>query len=387
MKIAIITSGILPIPAVQGGAVENLIDYYLEYNERHNLHDITIYSVWHPDVSQHQALEAKSNHYEYINIHNKWFRLCAKINWILHRDSYYFYLLEYFFEKTIKKVTQKKFDLIILENRPIVAAKLSQKSKTPIVSHIHTNSVNPDTRKKEDILRTTNKFLVVSNFIKKQIESIGINTNVEVVYNGLDAQRFNKKNITPIPRDQFGFKNGDFVAIYSGRIVPQKGVKELLQAFQLLKDYPDIKLLVVGGDNFGDSVKANAFLDNIHEMAENMDGKVKFTGFVPYKQLPAYLCMANVAVVPSRINDALPTACIEATAVGLPIIATNDGGIPETLVGQKHILLDKDDNLPVQIAKAVLEIKNNYEKFLGNSLNNIFKKEVYAESFFKAIEL
>ena len=45
MKIAILTSGILPVPAVLGGAVENLIDFYLEYNERHQLHDITIYII------------------------------------------------------------------------------------------------------------------------------------------------------------------------------------------------------------------------------------------------------------------------------------------------------------------------------------------------------
>ena len=35
MRIAVLTSGILPIPAVKGGAVENLIDFYLEYNEKH----------------------------------------------------------------------------------------------------------------------------------------------------------------------------------------------------------------------------------------------------------------------------------------------------------------------------------------------------------------
>ena len=56
MKIAILTSGILPVPAVQGGAVENLIDFYLEYNCQHHLHDITVYSVWNPDISQHPAL-------------------------------------------------------------------------------------------------------------------------------------------------------------------------------------------------------------------------------------------------------------------------------------------------------------------------------------------
>ena len=67
MKIAILTSGILPVPAVQGGAVENLIDFYLDYNDKNKLHDITIYSVWHPNVKRHSALKSDSNHYIYIN--------------------------------------------------------------------------------------------------------------------------------------------------------------------------------------------------------------------------------------------------------------------------------------------------------------------------------
>ena len=64
MRIAILTSGILPIPAVQGGAVENLIDFYLEYNNQLQLYDITVYSVWHPDVKKHSALISKVNHYK-----------------------------------------------------------------------------------------------------------------------------------------------------------------------------------------------------------------------------------------------------------------------------------------------------------------------------------
>ena len=39
MKIAVLTSGILPVPAVLGGAVENLIDYYIEYNNQKKLHN------------------------------------------------------------------------------------------------------------------------------------------------------------------------------------------------------------------------------------------------------------------------------------------------------------------------------------------------------------
>lgn len=42
MKIAILTSGILPVPATKGGAVENLTDFYLAYNDKYHLHDITV---------------------------------------------------------------------------------------------------------------------------------------------------------------------------------------------------------------------------------------------------------------------------------------------------------------------------------------------------------
>lgn len=385
MKIAIITSGILPIPAVQGGAVENLTDYYLEYNEQHKLHDITVYSVWHPDVKEHQALKSKVNHYDYTKTHTLWFRLCAKMYGIIHRDCYYFYQLEYFFEIVIKKILRQQYDLIIIENRPGVTIKLSRKCNTPITNHIHTNLVNQETILKEIIIQSTYQFLVVSNYIRREIENIGMKANIHVVYNGLDSNLFNRKNNLPISRQELGLCDEDFVAIYSGRIVPKKGVKELLQAFQQLIKYKDIKLLVIGGDNFGDSVKSNAFLNELHEMAKEMDGKVKFTGFVPYYHLPSFLSIANVAIVPSHINEALGMTCIEATAMGLPIIATNDGGIPETLVGQKHILLDKKDNLPTRIAEAILEIKNNYVAYLGNKLNPTFTKKKYVEAFYKSI--
>ena len=67
MKIAILNSGILPVPAVLGGAVENLTDFYLEYNNRVKLHDITIYSVWDPKVMKHPAQSSCVNHYYYID--------------------------------------------------------------------------------------------------------------------------------------------------------------------------------------------------------------------------------------------------------------------------------------------------------------------------------
>lgn len=85
MRIAILTSGILPVPAVQGGAVENLIDFYLEYNNKHRLHEITIYSVWHHDVKKHPALKSDVNHYRYIKVNNWWAK--AK-KWLYYKKTW-----------------------------------------------------------------------------------------------------------------------------------------------------------------------------------------------------------------------------------------------------------------------------------------------------------
>lgn len=391
MKIAILTSGILPVPAVQGGAAENLIDFYLEYNDQHQLHDITVFSVYHPDIEQSPALKSHSNHYIYINRYSKWARLKAKLYGILHPKEYYHYQLEYFFEQAYKKLRKRHYDLILLENRPGYALKLKKRLNTPIISHIHTDLVNPDSPQAEALIKANDGFICVSEYIKSRIMSVGLPTKAIVVYNGLDDKKFSKSQIkynhyVSISRNRFGFNDKDFVVIYTGRIVPKKGVKELVEAMQLLNKQPEIKLLVVGGDNYGDSVTNNPYLDELYEIGRQMNGKVHFTGFVPYKQLPSYLSLADVAVVPSRINEALGMTCIEATAMGLPVIATNDGGIPETLKGQQHIMIDKEGDLPSQIADALLEIKAHFHDYSGNHLSTRFTKKVYAESFFKGIE-
>ena len=75
MKIAVITSGILPVPAVQGGAVEDLIDLYLEYNNIHKQHEIYVYSSFHPDVKESKALKSNVNKYYYIYTNNWRFKL------------------------------------------------------------------------------------------------------------------------------------------------------------------------------------------------------------------------------------------------------------------------------------------------------------------------
>ncbi|MBQ9230507.1 MAG: glycosyltransferase family 4 protein [Prevotella sp.] len=387
MKIAIITSGILPVPAVQGGAVENLIDYLLEYNNNYHLHDIFVYSVFNHKTSQHPALQSSVNHYEYIQTKTRSYRISAKIYSYIGHHYCYHYQLEYFFESVWRKMKDKHFDLIILENRPGFALQLSERTQTPIISHIHTNLLCEPSAINQQIVKSTYRFFAVSDYIKEEIKKVGIDCDIRTVYNGLDFSVFNSKSNTTICRKDFGFTDNDFVIVFWGRLVPKKGIKELILALELLKEQKDIKLLVIGSINFEDTDnQTNPFIEELREVAERVHGKITFTGFIPYQEIANYITLANVAVIPSNINEAFGMTCIEACALGLPVIATNDGGIPEALTGQKHVLIDKNSNLSEQLKDAILKVKNDYSSYLGNHLNPKFERDTYCRSFYNNLK-
>jgi glycosyltransferase involved in cell wall biosynthesis len=63
----------------------------------------------------------------------------------------------------------------------------------------------------------------------------------------------------------------------------------------------------------------------------NMIEKVKYTGFVPYNELPRYYANADVVIVASEIYESFSYTVAQAMACGKPVIASRIGGIPETL--------------------------------------------------------
>lgn len=386
MKIAILSSGILPIPAVQGGAVENLIDFYLAYNDQKKLHHITVFSTYHPAVKKHKALKSNFNQYYYIKTNSFWFKIKKRIYQEFNPKGFYYSSIELFYEHIVHQLKRDSFDLFILENRPAFALKLRKEfPQTPIITHLHTNTIHIKEPKVKEIISSTNAFIVVSEYIKKEIENVGVSAQITVVYNGIDTRLFNN-HVLPIDRKSLGFDEKDFIIVFSGRLVKDKGIKELLLAIKELKEDRNIKLLVIGSEDFSKNTEQSPFILKLHEIAKSIEDKIRFTGFIPYSELPHYYATADVMVVPSHINEAFGMTCIEASAIGLPIIATNDGGIPETLIGQKHILIDKGPNMPIQIAKAINKIKNNYSDYKGNKLKPIFTKNTYASSFFEAIK-
>ena len=390
MRIAILTSGILPIPAVLGGAVENLIDYYLEYNNQHQVHDVTVYSVAPP----HSTAKAESlyTHYHYINTRSLWHRLKRAYYMRTHKNGYYNGYIEYFLHEALKHIKRQKFDAIILENRPGYAIPVSEVTDARIILHLHNDFFNSESKDGQAIIQVTDTVITVSDFIKRRVESLlsiqpfTSSTKIHTVHNGIDLQRF--YNATPLSRASLGFKESDFIVVYSGRINPDKGVKELIQAFKLLKDCSNIKLMIVGGSFFGNEQGNDPFVQSLQEEAKELTDVITFTGYIPYEQIQSYLKMADVAVVPSMCNEAFALTLVEAMAIGLPVIATNMGAIAE--VSQGNAIIVNKTSAVTEIAQSILKLYNSPSlrtsmRNAGLTLSQQYAKERYAKDFFQII--
>lgn len=391
MKIAILTSGILPVPAVQGGAVENLIDFYLEYNNQNKLHDITVYSIKHPNTQNHSALLSDVNHYHYIDTTSFFARIKRAVCRLLHKNGYYNYFIEFFFEQACKHIKKQPFDCIILENRPGYASELSKQINSKLVLHLHNDLLNKKTKLNKNIFNNLDLILTVSNYIKSRVCTIKETNKVTTIYNGIDLQHFTVQTKSDLSRQDIGFATDDFILLYSGRINKNKGVSELIDAMLQLKNFHDIKLLILGSSFFGNANSDNEFVKSIKSKSSVIANRIAFTGFIPYHEMPKYLRLADIAIIPSIWDDPFPTTVLEAQAMGLPIITTTRGGIPEEVTKDNAILLDTDIAFIDNLANAILNLYNHPEKrerMACLSLENakLFNKERFARDFFNALK-
>lgn len=389
MKLGIITCGMLPIPAVQGGAVENLIDFYLEYNDIHKLHDITIYSPWDPMVKDHPALASDVNHYHFIDVTCFRARIERKIYSYCHHDEYYNYFIEYYFEKVYADLKKKDYDYVIIENGAGLAYKLSQRGHRNLILHLHNDLLNSQSRYHDIIANSLTKIITVSDYIKGRVATVFPIDKIETVHNGIDLKNFTRKVISRVNRQQMGFVENDFVIVYSGRINKEKGVSELIDAMLLLRDTPKIKLMIIGGSFFDNVKNDDDFICILKNKAKTISDKIIFTGFIPYNQVPDYMQIADIAVLPSMWDEPFGLTIVEALAAGLPLITTCSGGIPEICEGVATIV--ERENIVENLVNAIVYLYQHPEKRKEMSKASLeraksFDKETYAEKSFAAIE-
>ena len=147
--------------------------------------------------------------------------------------------------------------------------------------------------------------------------------------------------------------------------------------------------MIVGGSFFGNTNNEDGFIRSLKKKAKCLEDKIFFTGFIPYNNLPDYLQLADIAVLPSMWEEPFGLTIVEAMAAGIPIITTRSGGIPEICEGIATII-DRN-NIGPHLANAILDLCHHPDKCHQMAISSLersklFDKNMYAEHFFDALK-
>lgn len=212
----------------------------------------------------------------------------------------------------------------------------------------HVEHLNDLTVGKQN-LNSADKIIAISSATKEYVLRLGAKpSKVKVIYNGVDLERFRPTTAKREEmRRKLGIPQNAILVLTVRRLVYKNGVDTLIDAATaVVKKNLRIIFLVVGKGPDMESVR-------LQVTQLGIEANFRLTGFVSDENLPSYYNAADLFVLPSKSGEGLPLVALEAMACGLPVVATDVGGIREILMKDYGKLVPP--NQPELLANAVLD--------------------------------
>lgn len=390
MNILIISPGVYPVPPVKGGAVENLIQMLIEDEEVTNRHEIVVYTVYEKGLEKmSQNLDCD---FKYIYVNNVLYQIQRIIRHITNLICKK-YIGNQYIHKISKEIKDNidKYDTIIIENQPKYGLILRNMSKNAkLILHLHNDYLNIKTKNAKQIKETYDTIFSISNYINNRVKEINSKEcKLKVLYNGIDFNKFDTEKYNKLElRKKYGFKEDDFIFIYSGRLAKEKGVKELIEAFCKVNNN-SAKLLIVGRKQKGQE----RYYEELLKIAKIKKENIIFKGYVEYEKMPELYNIADIGIIPSICNEAFGLSTIECLACGNPVVVSNMGALPEIINNAKcGKIAIYDENYVENLKENMIYFLNLEREKIKNLKKEAvttakkYTKEIYIQNFLKLIE-
>ncbi|WEK53355.1 MAG: glycosyltransferase family 4 protein [Candidatus Cohnella colombiensis] len=347
-KVAFVTPGAFPVPSSMGGSVERVVEKFVPKLQPHVA--VTIYGRLGRGLRARDHLEGAP--IERYNATNK----------------------RRYFDIVCKRLQLLKPHTIQIENRPRWVPRLKKlMPHCQIWLNLHsTTFISAPYLKRRDRLRclmAADRIIVNSAFLRSYIVGMfpRLASIVSVNHLGVDVEQFAEKGSTEWKAIREKVRTAKKwgqrpIVMFVGRLIPQKGVHHLLASLRhLIVHHPNVLVIIVGSALYG-SHRTTPYVRKLHRLAGRWRKHVHFQPYIPHHEVAHWLAMADIAVVPSIGKEAFGLVNVEAMAAGLPVIATNTGGIREVVSdGETGYLVSK------QRSRIVSELSSRISELLSNS--------------------
>lgn len=380
-----------PVPATKGGAVSTLVEYLISENETEKKFKLDIISVFEEKAALKAKLYKTTKFYfikrnklidKFDNIISK---ILLKIN--RNRNNNHLFWKIYIIKRLKEFLLKNNYDKVVFENsgyllQTLKDRRVAEKYKGKLFYHLHNDipsNVFIDGAKQC-------KLILISEYLKNKIQALfgdDIYNQCYIVRNGFDCNIFNQdlseKDRKEL-RHNLSIEDNDKIILFTGRLVADKGVDKLIDAFLSL-NRKDCVLLIVGSVNF-DSDETSEFEKQIYKKIL-LSKKIKMTGYIQYNEIWRYYKLADIALLPSVWDEPAGLTMIEACAAATPLITTKSGGIPEYIPNKLAIFLARDENLVPNIANSINQVLSNYDHYKQVALKaSLYIKSNYSKEIF-----
>ncbi len=365
-RIAIVTPCILPVPAIEGGAVEELITRIIKDNELNNDIVLDVYSVLDESdgAGKNELLKTNVIGIEY----NKKLRFEDHVLDKIHRSikNYNSFRL---FDKSIVNTFEERlaalgepYFAVIVENQVSIAKRVVSvcrgKYEFPVFFHMHNDvDIYRSPQGIQELAAMGVQFIAVSNYIKGQILSCAKNAVVHLLYNGTDL---NDRDVdTKV--DKCNNCGDEIRFLYAGRVIPDKGVLELVESFERLLDklpkeeQDRFKLDIIGFSN-----EPTMYEKRVKALADRRKDRITCKKRLSTADMDLKYNEYDIVVMPTMNEEPFGLVALETMSKGIPLITTNSGALPE-VVGDGAVIVNRSGSFTDDLAGAMLRLAKNKE--------------------------
>jgi glycosyltransferase involved in cell wall biosynthesis len=222
------------------------------------------------------------------------------------------------------------------------------------------------------------KFYGVSKACSEWLFHFGITAD-GVIYNGVDT-KYQSTGLINYRTDN-GITNEEIIITFVGRLIREKGINELVDAFKILSNDINNLKLIIAGDGI--------LLNQLKQISNNRNDII-ILGRINNDQVMELLKETDIFVLPTRFPEGLPTVLLEAGSQDCAIIATAKGGTIEIIPDERYGVILPDSSIESIIAAVIPLIKISTIRIamarnLKMRISEIFDWNIIIDNFVKKV--
>lgn len=361
MRIVLVAPEVFPVPPIRGGAIESIIQ---EVASRLTNDEVHVFCVADPDL----PLFEKKGHVTYWRYQQTFLDRVLLFSYKLPFKQSTSPLYYRFYANWIARhVKQLKPDVIHVMSRfHFVLPLLKARPKAAVVFSLHQlsdlsygNKVwSRQAINACDIITGCSQFMT-DEFVRQYPMTLG---KARVLFNGINAVQFRpwweRSEDRCRVRGELGIGK-EIAVLFCGRLVEQKGVHVLADAFsKIAAKHPNTYLIIAGSHGYSDNSET-PYIRALKAMLSSCAERVKWLGYVSRERMADVYAGADLVVLPSASPESFSLVTLEAALSGLPVISFAHGGPLE-------LIKEKETGLLIPLEQGAIGLTNAIETLLNN---------------------